>query len=79
MANHALPLKTIGDAIAMRAHVMRQLEKADLAETEAERHFYLTFIVVGGGFSGVEVAGSSTTCCSARASATPTSSAATSW
>ncbi len=35
MADHALPLKTIGDAIAMRAHVMRQLEKADLADTPA--------------------------------------------
>jgi NADH dehydrogenase len=57
MANHALPLKTIGDAIAMRAHVMQQLEKADLAETQEQRRFYLTFVVVGGGFSGVEVAG----------------------
>jgi NADH dehydrogenase len=57
MADHALPLKTIGDAIAMRAHVMQQLEKADLAETAEQRAFYLTFIVVGGGFSGVEVAG----------------------
>jgi NADH dehydrogenase len=57
MANHALPLKTIGDAIAMRSHVMQQLEKADLAETEAQRHYYLTFVVVGGGFSGVEIAG----------------------
>ncbi len=57
MANHALPLKTVGDAIAMRAHVMQQLEKADLAETEAQRRYYLTFVVVGGGFSGVEVAG----------------------
>ncbi|HET7844412.1 MAG TPA: FAD-dependent oxidoreductase [Xanthomonadales bacterium] len=57
MADHALPLKTIGDAIAMRAHVMQQLEKADLAETAEQRAFYLTFVVVGGGFSGVEVAG----------------------
>lgn len=57
MADHALPLKTIGDAIAMRAHVMRQLEKADLADTPEQRAFYLTFIVVGGGFSGVEIAG----------------------
>lgn len=57
MANHALPLKTIGDAIAMRAHVMQMLEKADAAETEAQRRFYLGFVVVGGGFSGVEVAG----------------------
>lgn len=57
MADHALPLKTIGDAIAMRAHVMQQLEKADLAETAEQRRFYLTFVIVGGGFSGVEVAG----------------------
>ncbi|HET9484613.1 MAG TPA: FAD-dependent oxidoreductase, partial [Xanthomonadales bacterium] len=57
MASHALPLKTIGDAIAMRAHVMQMLEKADVAETEPQRRFYLSFIVVGGGFSGVEVAG----------------------
>lgn len=57
MANHALPLKTIGDAITMRSHVMQQLEKADVAEDAAQRRYYLTFIVVGGGFSGVEVAG----------------------
>jgi NADH dehydrogenase len=57
MANHALPLKTIGDAIALRARIMQQLERADLADTVAERRYYLNFIVVGGGFSGVEVAG----------------------
>jgi NADH dehydrogenase len=57
MASHALPLKTIGDAIAMRARVMQQLEMADLAEDAATRRFLLHFIVVGGGFSGVEVAG----------------------
>jgi NADH dehydrogenase len=57
MANHALPLKTIGDAIAMRAHVMQMLEKADAAEAPEDRRRYLSFVVVGGGFSGVEVAG----------------------
>ena len=57
MANHALPLKTVGDAIALRAHVMRMIEAADLADSDEQRHAYLTFIVVGGGFSGVEVAG----------------------
>jgi NADH:ubiquinone reductase (H+-translocating) len=57
MADHALPLKTIGDAIALRAHVMQQLEKADLTEDAETRRRYLTLIVVGGGFSGVEVAG----------------------
>jgi NADH dehydrogenase len=57
MASHALPLKSIGDAIAMRAHVMQQIERAELADSVEQRRFYLTFIVVGGGFSGVEVAG----------------------
>lgn len=57
MAAHALPLKTVGDAIALRAQVMQQLEKADAAEDPAQRARYLTYIVVGGGFSGVEVAG----------------------
>ena len=57
MANHALPLKTIGDAIAMRSHVMQMLEKADAAESPEDRRRYLSFVVVGGGFSGVEVAG----------------------
>lgn len=57
MAAHALPLKTIGDAIALRAQVMQQLEKADATEDPAQRARYLTYIVVGGGFSGVEVAG----------------------
>lgn len=57
LAGHALPLKTIGDAIAMRARIMRQLERADRADSAAERRFLLSFVVVGGGFSGVEVAG----------------------
>lgn len=57
MADHAWPLKTIGDAIAIRAQVMRQLERADAASDADTRRRYLTIIVVGGGFSGVEMAG----------------------
>lgn len=57
MADHAFPLKTIGDAIALRAHVLRQLEKADVCDDPERKKQYLSFIVVGGGFSGVEVAG----------------------
>lgn len=57
LASHSLPMKTIGDAIAIRARVMRQLERAEAAESSEERRFQLSFIVVGGGFSGVEVAG----------------------
>ncbi|MBK9204228.1 MAG: FAD-dependent oxidoreductase [Candidatus Obscuribacter sp.] len=57
MDEHAFPLKTIGDALALQAHVMEQLEKAEVCENPEKKKWYLTFIVVGGGFSGVEVAG----------------------
>ena len=57
MADHALPLKTVGDAAALRSHVMEQMEKAEVCPEADQRRWYLTFIVVGGGYSGVEVAG----------------------
>lgn len=57
MADHGMPLKTIGDAIALRCHVMQQLEKAEVCEEEARRRWYLSIVVVGGGYSGVEAAG----------------------
>ena len=57
MADHAFPLKTIGDAIALRLHVMQQLEKAEVCEDLELKRWYLSFVIVGGGFSGVEVAG----------------------
>ncbi|MCC6909459.1 MAG: FAD-dependent oxidoreductase [Phycisphaerales bacterium] len=55
LAEHAMPFKTHGDALALRNHVIRILEEAD-AETRADwRARLLTFVVAGGGFSGVEV------------------------
>jgi NADH dehydrogenase len=57
MADHAFPLKTIGDAMALRVHVMQQLERAEVCDDAERRRWYLSFIVVGGGFSGVEAAG----------------------
>ena len=57
MADHAFPLKTVGDAAALRSHVMQQLERADACDDDERRRWYLTFLVVGGGFSGVEAAG----------------------
>jgi NADH dehydrogenase len=57
MTDHAFPLKTIGDAIALRSHVMQQLEKAEVCDNPTRKRWYLSFIVVGGGFSRVEVAG----------------------
>lgn len=57
MADHAFPLKTIGDAIALRYHVLQQMENAEIADNADLRRWYLSFVIVGGGFSGVEVAG----------------------
>lgn len=57
MADHAFPLRTVGDAIALRYHVMQRMEKAEVCDDPEQRRWYLSFIVVGGGFSGVEVAG----------------------
>ena len=57
MDEHAFGLKTIGDALALQAHVMEQLEKAEVCDEIEQKRAYLSFIIVGGGFSGVEVAG----------------------
>ncbi len=57
MADHAFPMKSVGDAMALRFHVTEQLEKADVCDDPERRRWYLSFVVVGGGFTGVEVAG----------------------
>jgi NADH dehydrogenase len=56
-AAHAFPLKTLGDAIALRNHVLTMLEAAEVETDPGQRHRLLSFAVIGGGFSGVEVAG----------------------
>jgi NADH dehydrogenase len=57
MAAHAWPLKTMGDALMLRNHLIGQLEKAEVETQEEVRRRLLSVAVVGGGFSGVEVAG----------------------
>jgi len=54
---HALPLKDLGDAYALRNHVLRSLELADIEDDAQEKQALLTFVVAGGGFSGVETIG----------------------
>ncbi len=56
-AAHAPGLKTLEDAIAMRARVLTAFERAEAAEDPAERDAWLTFVIVGGGATGVELAG----------------------
>lgn len=56
MNEHALSLKTLGDAFQLRNHILSRLEEAEVTEDEAARRKLLTFITIGGGFSGVETA-----------------------
>ena len=56
MAEHSLPLKTVGDGLFLRNRLLVRMEQAEM-QTEPERRRWLTtFIVIGGGFSGVELA-----------------------
>jgi NADH dehydrogenase len=54
---HAPGLKKISDAIAIHHKVLKAFEDAENATTMAERQRLLTFCVVGGGPTGVELAG----------------------
>ena len=57
MNEHALPFKLLGDALRVRNRVIEQMEKAELEEDAEKRRWLGRFVVIGGGFSGVEVAG----------------------
>jgi NADH:quinone reductase (non-electrogenic) len=56
MNEHALSLKTLGDAFQLRNHILSRLEEAELITDEGIRRKLLTFVTIGGGFSGVETA-----------------------
>lgn len=57
MARHGLPLKTVGDALFLRNRIMDRLEQAAMEDDPERQRWLTTFIIIGGGFSGVEVAG----------------------
>jgi NADH dehydrogenase len=57
LAEHALPLKLIGDAMFIRNRVLQRLARIELERDARVRSRLGHFIVIGGGFSGVEVAG----------------------
>src|SRR5512142_338388 len=56
-AEHALPLKSLEEGIALRNRVIRSFERAVHEPEGAARRAALTFVVVGGGATGVEFAG----------------------
>ena len=57
VAEHALPLKTLEDADRLRNRAIASLELADVTRDASERARLLTFVIVGGGYTGVEGAG----------------------
>lgn len=56
--NFALGLKTVQDALAIRERLLTGFEMAEMATDTAERDANLTIVIVGGGATGVEMAGS---------------------
>ncbi|HEX6520386.1 MAG TPA: NAD(P)/FAD-dependent oxidoreductase [Streptosporangiaceae bacterium] len=56
VASYAHGFRSIAEAIYLRDHILRQLELAAVADSEAERQARCTFVVVGAGYTGTEVA-----------------------
>ncbi|WHA42204.1 NAD(P)/FAD-dependent oxidoreductase [Agrobacterium larrymoorei] len=54
---HAPGLKTLEDATTIRRRLLLAFEQAELAKTEEVKQAYLTFVVIGAGPTGVEMAG----------------------
>lgn len=57
MTEHAFAFKVMRDAIELRQHIVQQMENAEASTDPELRRWHLSFIIVGAGFSGVEVAG----------------------
>ncbi|PVZ71893.1 FAD-dependent oxidoreductase [Pelagibaculum spongiae] len=57
LQEHALRMKNLADAHRLRNHIINCLEHADVTHDPQLKRRLLTFIVAGGGFSGVETTG----------------------
>lgn len=57
MTENGLAMKSVADAQRIRSAVINRLEEANLVSDEAVRRRLLTFVIVGGGYTGVETAG----------------------
>ncbi|CQR73641.1 NADH dehydrogenase-like protein YjlD [Sporomusa ovata DSM 2662] len=57
LAKNALCVKTLGQSVATRDHIIKMFELAAHEPDLEKRHSLLTFVVVGGGPTGVECAG----------------------
>lgn len=57
IANQAMPMKTVAEAMGLRNALLSNFERALTCSTENERQELLNVVIVGGGPSGVEIAG----------------------
>ena len=57
MSEHSLPMRTLGDAIFLRNEIINKLEMAAIESNPFKKRKLLSFVFVGGGFSGVETMG----------------------
>jgi NADH dehydrogenase len=57
IAERSFPYKTLEDADRLRNHIIAMLEHAEVTTDPLERRRLLSFVFVGGGFTGVEAAG----------------------
>jgi NADH dehydrogenase len=57
-AAHAPGIKTLEDALQMRARILDAFENAELETDSGMQHDWMTFVIVGAGPTGVELAGS---------------------
>ena len=53
----AMPMKSVGEALALRNHILANLEDAVTTQDPEKRAALMNIVVVGGGPTGVEVAG----------------------
>ncbi len=54
---HSVSLKTLEDALIMRERILLAFERAEMEADEAERRRLMRFVIIGGGPTGVELAG----------------------
>lgn len=55
---YSLKLKSLSDALQIREKILKSFESAELTESPEMKAEFLTFVIVGGGPTGVELAGS---------------------
>ena len=54
---HAIPMKTLEDALEMRNRLLQHLEEASRIKDSSQRLPYLNMVIAGGGPTGVEISG----------------------